>query len=100
MLFNVLLEAPGFCQAAFGKGGVLAGLRQRGKLHQDIKQEEGQPDTLPASVLAHKVHAIIPVAASHQRQAVLTKFQAMFNRPHQRGTSMWRSIRIHSSGNE
>ena len=44
------------------------------------KQEERQPDALALAVLADEVHAVVPVAAAHQRQAVLAEAQAVVDR--------------------
>src|SRR5208337_1117798 len=37
---------------------------------QDVIEEESEPDTLPSALAADLVKSIIPVAGSHQRQAV------------------------------
>ena len=43
-----------------------------------MKQEERQPYALTSALLADKVHAVIPVAAPHERQSVAAKAQAVF----------------------
>jgi hypothetical protein len=44
-----------------------------GELREHVEQEERQPHAFAAAVLADQVHAVVPVAAAHQRQAVLAK---------------------------
>ncbi len=40
------------------------------ELRQHVVEEEGQPDAFALAVLADQIHAVIPVAATHQGQAV------------------------------
>ena len=44
-------------------------------------QEPAQPDTLTAPIFAHPVHAIVPVACAHQRQAMRAGGRALCQRP-------------------
>ena len=44
-----------------------------GELREHFIKEKAQPDAFPFAVFAHQVHAVIPVAGAHERQAVLTK---------------------------
>jgi hypothetical protein len=51
-----------------------------GELREHVKQEERQPHALASALLADEVHAVVPVAAAHQRQAVLAKPQSAIDR--------------------
>ena len=50
---------------------------QLGELREHVVKEERQPDAFAFAVLADQVHAVIPVAAAHQRQAVVAEAQAV-----------------------
>src|SRR5687768_3786452 len=54
-----------------GYGRVAAGVHVNGKGPQGRDEEPGQPHALAPSLETHPVHAVIPVADSDQRQAVL-----------------------------
>eukprot|EP00825_Cyclidium_porcatum_P015593 TRINITY_DN18937_c0_g2_i1.p2 TRINITY_DN18937_c0_g2~~TRINITY_DN18937_c0_g2_i1.p2 ORF type:complete len:499 (+),score=45.42 TRINITY_DN18937_c0_g2_i1:295-1791(+) len=82
MSLDVLAQLGGLGQAALGKERVAAGARQPGKLGQHIVEEEGQPDTLAAPEVADQVHAVIPVAPAHERQAVRAKTEAVLDGAH------------------
>ena len=56
--------------------------RQLGKLRQHVVEEEGEPDAFAAAVFADQVHAVVPIAAAHQRQAVFAEFQAVLDGAH------------------
>src|SRR5262249_18371338 len=43
-------------------------------------QEPAEPDALALAALAHPVHAVIPVAGAHQRQAMRPRLQARIER--------------------
>ena len=47
-----------------------------------MNQEERQPHALPFALLADEIHAVVPIAATHQRQAVTAESQPMLDRPH------------------
>ena len=82
----VLLEAlaqPGaLALAARGEGGVAARTRERAELPQHFAQEEAQPDALALAAHPHQIHAVVPVAGAHQRQAVRAEAQAVRDRAH------------------
>src|SRR4029079_18101516 len=60
---------------------VLPALRgDRRVAGDDVAQEPGQPDRLAAPLLADAVHAVVPVAAAHQWQAVRADAQAAIDR--------------------
>ena len=50
--------------------GISARLGDGNERGQRGMQEPAQPHALAASSLAHPVHAVVPVARAHQRQAV------------------------------
>jgi hypothetical protein len=54
--------------------------RQLGELGEHVVEEEGQPDALAASLVSHPVHAVIPVAAAYERQAVFAEPQSPLDR--------------------
>ena len=62
---------------AEGPGGVAAPAGQFDELRQHLVEEEPEPDALALAVLADQVHAVIPVAAADQRQAVSPEAQAV-----------------------
>jgi hypothetical protein len=53
--------------------------RKCGKLLEHFKQEKGQPDAFAFAVLAHQIHAVVPVAGPDQRQAVRTESEPYDN---------------------
>ena len=57
-----------FLFAALGKGRIPMSFGQLGKLDEDVIQKKGQPDAFATSMEAHQVHAVVPVAGTHQRQ--------------------------------
>ena len=71
---------PASTSVAIGQRRVAALPRQFGELREHVKQEERQPHALASAVLADEIHAVVPVAAAHQRQAVLAEAQAMVDR--------------------
>src|SRR4029079_6788190 len=52
--------------------------REGGELREHLKQEEGQPYALAPGLLADEVHAVIPIAATHERQAVAAETHPVF----------------------
>ena len=57
------------------------GLGQRGKARQDGQLEPGQPDAFTQPAFANPVHAVVPVAGAHQRQAVSAAVETDVDRP-------------------
>lgn len=57
-------------QAGFGQDGIPTPQGQGGKQVEVLVEEKGQPDAFPPAFLADPVHAVVPVAAAHKRQAV------------------------------
>ena len=56
--------------AAVGEVGTGHKLCEMLHLGQQVGQEEGHPDTLAFAFDTHAAHAVVPVAATHQRQAM------------------------------
>ena len=48
-----------------------------GEPREHFIKEKPQPDAFAFAVLAYQVHAVIPVAGTNERQAVLTKSEAL-----------------------
>ena len=62
--------------------GVAALLGQAGELAQGRQHEPAVPDALALALGADLVHAVVPVAGAHQRQAVRPELQAVLQRSH------------------
>ena len=58
---------------ARGLAAALAG--HFGEPREHFIQEESQPDTFAFAMFAHFIHAVVPVARAHQRQAMLANSQ-------------------------
>src|SRR5690606_17382381 len=59
-------------RAPRGRARLVAALGgEGGEVAQRLAQEPAEPDAGAAAVLADAVHAVVPVAAEDQRQAVL-----------------------------
>ena len=56
--------------------------RDRAELRQHLAQEEAQPDALAPALDADQVHAVVPVAGAHQRQAVRAEAQPVHDGAH------------------
>ena len=79
LLLDVLLQLLGLGEATLGKGSVVASARQFCKLGQHVVQEESQPNAFAATLVAHQIHPVVPVAATHERQAMLAEFKPVFD---------------------
>ena len=77
MSFDVAAQQRRLLGAEVGKSGLIAPPRQTGKKLQVLVQEPRQPNALALAVAADQIHAVIPVAAAHQRQLMLAKTQAV-----------------------
>src|SRR5579863_9987587 len=53
-----------------------ARIRNLGKLPQNRVQKPAEPYAFAFTVLADAIHAVVPIAGAHQRQAVRTKTEA------------------------
>ncbi len=78
VLLNISPQSAGFDRVPVREHHVAAPPRQVGELREHMKQEERQPHALAPALLADKVHAVIPVAAPHERQSVAAKAQTVF----------------------
>jgi hypothetical protein len=70
MRLERIAQLAGIAKPASGQREFAARLRQRRKGIQGGVQEPAQPDALAAAVFADAVHAVVPVAGAHQRQAM------------------------------
>src|SRR5579859_2143018 len=61
------------------KGRILAFARQFTELLQNVVEKEAEPDAFTAAVFPDQVHAIIPIARTHQGQPMLAESQPMFD---------------------
>ncbi|EXI71310.1 MAG: hypothetical protein AW07_03753 [Candidatus Accumulibacter sp. SK-11] len=76
MLLDVATQPAPFSAAEFSENRIAMRSRHRGELPEHFAQEEAQPDAFSLSLHADQIHAIVPVAAPHQRQAMLAELQA------------------------
>src|SRR3990167_6560418 len=65
-----------------GEGGVILQARHRRELRKHGVQEESQPDAFAFTVMAHQIHAVVPVTGAHERQAVLAPPESSLNGSH------------------
>src|SRR5207249_4030908 len=82
MLLDVLLQLAGLSETTFGQGRVVVSTGQVRKPPEHVVEEESQPDTFAASLLPHHIHAVIPVAATDQGEAVGAETQSTFDGAH------------------
>ena len=66
--------------AAFNKGYVAPCVGHLGEAREHVIQEKPEPHAFAFAVLAHQVHAVVPVAGADERQTVLTEVEAVQNR--------------------
>ena len=70
-LDGAVVRAAACCASASARIGLAAPFGDRGaKSRQCRVQEPAQPDAFAASLGADPVHAVVPIAAAHQRQAM------------------------------
>src|SRR5690606_23357778 len=65
--------------AAIGKVAVLAMPGDSDELLQHVVEKETQPHALALALTADQIHPVVPVARTHQRQAVLTEAQTVLD---------------------
>ena len=82
MLFQRGLELEHFVFAALCERFVRTPTRHFGEACQHLAGEEAQPDAFAAAGLADAVHAVVPVAAAHQGQAMLAAGKAVDDGSH------------------
>ncbi len=68
-------KSRGLGPATLGERHVARSRGDVAKLHQHVVQEKRQPDALALAMDADVVHAVVPVAGAHQRQAVRAETQ-------------------------
>ena len=73
-------QPPRLGAAALGEGIVAARRAEGREVEEHGMEEEAEPDALAPSFAAHEVHAVVPIAGAHQRQAVLARRQAAVER--------------------
>ena len=69
-------------EAARGEARIAMGSRQAGELREHVVEEKAQPDALAAAFVADPVHAVVPIPAAHQRQAVRAEPQPVLDCAH------------------
>ena len=79
VLFNLLAQGIGPFAAFAGKGFVPFSFGKDGKAFQHVIEEKGKPDTLAFAMFADQIHAVVPIAATHQRETMFAKFQAVLD---------------------
>ena len=80
VLFDVAAQPAGFDRVLVGGSGVAALPGELGELREHVVQEEASQTLSPLPCCADQVHAVVPVAAAHQRQAVRAEAQAVVDR--------------------
>ena len=79
---EVARERGALLIAARGEQRIAAPARKLAELGEHRAEEESEPHALAAAPDAHQVHAVVPVARPHERQAVRADAQAVLDRPH------------------
>ncbi len=82
MLLEVAAQRGALRLAPLRERAVAARARDLGESLEHGAQEEAQPDALAAALDADAVHAVVPVARAHQRQAVRAESQPVLDRAH------------------
>ena len=82
MLLDILAQLRRFRLTAFRERHIAARCAPLSELHEHVVKEEAQPDAFAFAMLADQIHAVVPVAGAHQRQAVLADVQAVHDRAH------------------
>ena len=72
-------SAVGLLGALVGKRRVVSRPRQIREAPEVGVQEPRQPHALSLAAAAHEVHAVVPIAAPHQRKAVLAEPQTVLD---------------------
>src|ERR1700686_1154638 len=79
VLFDAFLEFPCLSQATIRKAYIVVPARQFGEPRQHVVKEESQPDAFASAFYSYQIHSVIPIAASHKRQAMHAEFQSVFD---------------------
>ena len=78
--FDVASQPTGLDGVFFNDRRVATLAGKAHELRQHIVEEKGEPDAFASAVLTDEVHAVIPVAAAHQGQAVAAETQPVVDR--------------------
>jgi hypothetical protein len=78
---GTLTDRLGLLPAGVGEPPVPPGVRQLGESAEDVEEEPGQPDALPAPAAPDQVQPVVPIAAADERQTMGTEGQATLDRP-------------------
>jgi hypothetical protein len=79
VLFDVLFQLRDLGDTFLGKSRVGPQVSDRRELLQHVNQEERQPYALTFPLRAHKIHPVVPVPATNQRQAVIAEPQTVLD---------------------
>ena len=82
MLLDILAQLCRLLLAELDESRVAMQLCNGFELHEHVMEEKTEPDAFAFTLRADFVHAVVPVAGAHQRQAVFAKAQAPFYRSH------------------
>ena len=80
MLLDVLLQLPAWARQSSAKADRRAGAPSR-RIGSAHRRGRTPARHFRPALLADQVHAVIPVAAAHQRQAMVTELQSVFDGP-------------------
>ena len=94
MLFEALAQPLRLTLAALDEWLIAAQARHLGKAHQHLVEEEAEPDALAPALVSNPVHAVVPVAGAHQRQAMLAEPQAVHDGAHAMVVEARRLLRL------
>ena len=75
-------EACDLSSIVLGAPDVTARRAQIGEAPEHVAEEEPEPHALAAAVASDPVHAVVPIAAPHERQAVRPGRDRVVDRPH------------------
>ena len=82
MLFDILAQDASLFLAAISKRDIPVPPGKAGKLHENVIQEERQPNAFATAVKSDQIHSIIPVPCAHQWKAMFAESQTMQDRAH------------------
>jgi hypothetical protein len=82
MLLDILAKLCRFLVAKFDENRIAMQLCNVSELHEHVMEEKAQPDAFTFTLRSHFVHTVVPVAGTHERQAVFAKAKASLYCPH------------------
>jgi hypothetical protein len=74
------MELSSLSLARLGESNVAATPRELFETHQHVVKEEGQPHALPLAAATDQIHPVIPIAGTHEWEAVFTQLQPIVDR--------------------